>query len=439
MAEFKQICEFGTIWNAKDFDHPLDDFNTVYLDAHSFDSLKGFVAENNDPGTEIEAAFSYHRKKGKDFIRVKNYVGVIETRQGTSIEILPKIYTGNSDDQKKSIIESRLVLLSMLRCLKDSPFKTIDQAHLNSTRMPILEIFIALFLKEMDNIVKRGIKHFYTNIEENQKFLKGRLIFSQHIKQNITRADRFYVRFDEFKADIPQNRILKTALNYLSNKTRSTKNKRQINDLLGLLDEVAESTRLADDLNRINGHNRLFSYYDNALKWAKLFLEGKTFTSYKGNHLNTALLFPMEVLFESYVAHKMKIQYPEYNITTQDRKHYLLTDVQLKRQKFRIRPDLVIETPTELIIADTKWKIIDQNQSSKNYLISQADMYQLYAYGKKYESKQLILIYPECETFTEPLHFEYDGAIDLRCEPWRFGGSENRIIHDVIKTGIGVS
>lgn len=421
MNKVKQICEFGIIWNVKDFDLPKDDFNCIYLDSKSFDSLKSFVAENNDPGTEIEAAFSYHRKKGKDFIRVKNYVGVIETRQGTSIEILPKIYIGNSEDQKKSIAESRSVLLSMLRCLKDSPFKTIDQAHLNSSRMPILELFIILFLKEIDTIFKRGIKHFYTNIEENQNYLKGRLVFSQHIKQNVTRADRFYVQFDDFKANIPQNRILKAALKYVGMKTRSTKNQRQINDFLNILEEVEDVIHLEADLKRINGHNRLFSYYDTALKWARLFLEGKSFTSYKGNHLNTALLFPMEVLFESYVAHKIKQQYPEYNISTQDRLHYLLTDLQLNRQKFRIRPDLVIETPTELIIADTKWKIIDQTQSSKNYLISQADMYQLYAYGKKYESKQLILIYPECESFNQSLKFQYDGKIELRCEPWRFG------------------
>ncbi|MEI7526512.1 MAG: McrC family protein [Mariniphaga sp.] len=420
MKNAKQICEYGTIWNAKDFHEHEDSVQAIYLDSKSFENLKCFVAENSDPGSEIESAFSYNRQKGKDFIRVKNYVGVIETRNGTTIEILPKIYTAQKDDTITATNESRSILLSMLRTLHDSPFKTIDKAHINATRMPVLEVFISMFLKEVESIVTRGIKHFYANSEENQKFLKGRLLFSEQIKLNSTRADRFFVRFDEFKANIPHNRILKSALSYVEKKSRSTKNKSQIIALLTLFEEVEYSKNITLDLSKLNGHNRLFNYYGTALTWSRLFLEGKSFTSYKGKNLNTAILFPMEILFESYVAHKLKKQYPELKITTQDRQHFLLTDLLLKQSKFRIRPDLVVITSHGLIIADTKWKIIDHNLSGKNYLITQADMYQLYAYAKKYESNHLILIYPECETFTKELLFQYDNQITLRCVPWSF-------------------
>lgn len=416
----KHICEFGTIWNAGDFPGYEDSFDSIYLEPKSFANLKSFVAENIDPETEIEFAFSYHRQKGKDFIRVKNYVGVIETRQGTTIEILPKIYSDHKEEIAESIKESRSILLSMLRCLKNSPFKTIDKAHINTNRIPLLEIFISMFLKEVESVVIRGIKHYYSNTEENQKFLKGRLLFSQQIKLNATRGDRFFVLFDEFKANIPQNRILKTALNYVGCKSRSTKNRSQILDLLSLFEEVGISKNIAADLSNLNDRNRLFNYYDDALSWARLFLEGKSFTSYKGKYLNTAMLFPMEILFESYVAHKLKTQHPNFTITTQDRQHYLVTDMLKDQKKFRIRPDIVIKAYEHLIVADTKWKVLDQNSANKNYLITQADMYQLYAYGKKYNSANLVLIYPECETFTGELHFRYEDQLHLRCIPWSF-------------------
>lgn len=437
MNKVKQVCEYGTIWNSKDFQEFEDSLHAIYLEPKSFENLKCFVAENSEPGTEIEIAFSYHRQKGKDFIRVKNYVGVIETRNGTTIEILPKIYTAQKDETIKAINESRSILLSMLRTLRNSPFKTIDKAHINANRMPILEIFISMFLKEVESILTRGIKHFYANSEENQKFLKGRLLFSDQIKLNVTRADRFFVRFDEFKANIPQNRILKSALIYVARKSRSAKNKSQIIALLSLFEEVEHSGNIASDLAKLNGHSRLFNYYDTALTWARLFLEGRSFTSYKGKNLNTAILFPMEVLFESYVAHKLKKQYPELKITTQDRQHFLLTDLLLKQNKFRIRPDLVVRTSEALIIADTKWKIIDHNLSGKNYLITQADMYQLYAYGKKYQSDNLILIYPECETFTKELHFQYDNQITLRCVPWSFK-KENLVLDRELELAVQI-
>jgi 5-methylcytosine-specific restriction enzyme subunit McrC len=426
----KHICEFGIIWNASDFQEFEDSLESIYLEPKSFENLKCFVAENIDPETEIEAAFSYHRQKGKDFIRVKNFVGVIETRQGTTIEILPKIYSDHKNGKADSIKECRSILLSMLRCLRNSPFKTIDKAHINTNRIPLLEIFISMFLKEVESVVSRGIKHYYSNAEENQKFLKGRLLFSQQIKLNATRGDRFFVQFDEFKANIPQNRILKSALIYVSCKSRSAKNKSQILDLLALLEEVGDSKNIASDLAKLNEKNRLFNYYDDALSWARLFLEGKSFTSYKGKYLNTAMLFPMEVLFESYVAHKLKALHPSFIVTTQDRQHYLVTDTLKDQKKFRIRPDMVIKTNEYLVVADTKWKVLDQYSANKNYLITQADMYQLYAYGKKYNSAHLVLIYPECETFTSELHFSYEDQLHLRCIPWSFR-KENFIFADV--------
>jgi 5-methylcytosine-specific restriction enzyme subunit McrC len=71
-------------------------------------------------------------------------------------------------------------------------------------------------------------------------------------------------------------------------------------------------------------------------------------------------------------------------------------------------------------IFDTKWKLIDHNKPEKNYQINQSDLYQLYAYGKKYDSCSLLLIYPESETFNEPVYFNYENQMNLTCIPWRF-------------------
>ena len=42
---------------------------------------------------------------------------------------------------------------------------------------------------------------------------------------------------------------------------------------------------------------------------------------------------------------------------------------------------------------DTKWKLLAESKA--NYGISQADMYQMYAYQKKYGSQNVTLIYPK--------------------------------------------
>ncbi len=56
---------------------------------------------------------------------------------------------------------------------------------------------------------------------------------------------------------------------------------------------MEESTTLKKKLFIQNGQTKLFKHYEVALKWAKVFLLNISFTSYKGKHLNTAILFPM--------------------------------------------------------------------------------------------------------------------------------------------------
>jgi 5-methylcytosine-specific restriction enzyme subunit McrC len=68
--------------------------------------------------------------------------------------------------------------------------------------------------------------------------------------------------------------------------------------------------------------------------------------------------------------------------------------------------------------------MVSQHLSTKNYNISQADMYQLYAYGKKYQAKngsvQLALIYPHSESFYSPLSFKYEEDLLIDAIPYNF-------------------
>ncbi|MBQ5858781.1 MAG: restriction endonuclease, partial [Peptococcaceae bacterium] len=52
------------------------------------------------------------------------------------------------------------------------------------------------------------------------------------------------------------------------------------------------------------------------------------------------------------------------------------------------------------IILDTKWKRLNDNPRA-NYGISQADMYQMYAYSKKYQTEEIWLLYPVNEKVRE--------------------------------------
>ena len=80
----------------------------------------------------------------------------------------------------------------------------------------------------------------------------------------------------------------------------------------------------------------------------------------------------------------------DWDITAQGRGCFLFDSP----QKFALRPDIVIATKDDKkIILDTKWKSLE-DVPQKNYGISQSDMYQMYAYSKKYETPNIWLLYP---------------------------------------------
>lgn len=380
----------------------ITEFERIYqhsIDKKDFDDIENFILKNSDENAPFLRIAS---GVGGKFIQARNYVGVLQTKSGLTIEILPKIADNN--DAKRS--RSKAVLIKMLRTLKDFPFKSSNLANLKTQNLPLLEIFISMFLCELETLVKKGIKSDYVTLEENLNFLKGKLNINEQIKRNSIHKERFYVEYSEFLSDIKINRIIKTTLKFLYKKSNFSKNQQKIRELMFIFDEVST----CDDYKNFFTNytiNRQVKHYEQILLWCKIFLLGNSFTPHKGDDLAFALLFDMNALFESYVGNFIKKKLPGTILQHQEK--YLIE----KPIEFRLKPDIFLEGK---FIADTKWKIIRQDikESEKKYKISQADLYQLYAYGKKYERDKLYLIYPKIDGAKQELmKFKYEKDMQL--------------------------
>lgn len=365
----------------------------------TFEQVERFVLENKaaENGSKADEFLTpgYKKNVGK-ILKAQNYVGLIETGDHTVIEILPKIYQVDNEDK------IRQIFLKMLKTLRNTPFKHLDKSHLKTTRMPLLEIFISMFLKELSILVKRGIRRDYIKKTENSVFLKGKLKTGEHIKKNLLHKERFFIEYEEYLKNRPENRIVKTTLLYIALRSRFGPNVKRIRNLLYAFSDVDESTNIADDFARCKS-NRLMKDYYLVLKWCRVFLKNESFTNFRGKHLAFALLFPMERIFEDYIGSLVKGNFSDdYAVSLQERGAFLIED----KKMFGLVPDIILKKngdSDKTIIIDTKWKLIDQENYRQNYNISQADLYQVYAYGKKYIARKVILIYPACETFTAPI------------------------------------
>lgn len=364
------------------------------LPQHVFIKLEDFIlSSHRNDGEALELMDISFRKGIGKIITARNYVGIITLDNGITIEILPKINSAIEDDKYAN--RTKQLLLAMLKKQCKLPFKCLQTASIATDKMPVLEIFIKEFLEETFIIVKRGLKRNYELVEENSMMIKGKILFSQHVKLNSWHKERCYVEFDSFSVNCPENRLIKTALLYLYKIVVSLKNRNNIKTLLNLLSDVQISKNYNDDFLKCT-FDRSTKEYSNVVLWSKIFLDSKSFTSFAGSENIWALLFPMQLLFERYVATILKKLATDrgFKVIIQDTT-YNLFDEPLKN--FLLKPDIVLirELDNIVIVLDTKWKLLDVNK--KNYGITQADMYQMFAYLKKYKAKKVVVIYPKTE------------------------------------------
>lgn len=384
MNKLLEVREFENITCNEDY---KDDTSFKYLEKERFEELEQFILSFTDDNNSTEAMdfikIGSKRNVGKT-IQPKNYVGLIQMKNGFQVQILPKIHFSELEDTKRTF-------LRMLKSLKDFPSKVFNDANLKMDRMNLYEIFINMYIQEVRNLVKKGIRSAYLQVEDNLCYYKGKLMVAQHIKNNQVHKERFYVGYDEFLANRPENKLIKSTLLKLQKVSSSASNIKDIRQLLTNFEMVEASINYAKDFVKVV-IDRNTKDYEFLMRWSKVFLMNQAFTTFAGNTTARALLFQMDKVFEAYVAQNLRkvVEDLGWDVSTQDRGFYLFDSP----RQFALRPDIVITREDgSRIILDTKWKSL-VNNPRQNYGISQADMYQMYAYSKKYKTPEIWLLYP---------------------------------------------
>ena len=379
-------------------------YGGVSVTKKDIEELREAIDEQNTLQSEDTPLNSF-LKPIRGGVQVNNYVGVLQTTSGLTIEILPKIY---SKEDSHSTEEVRNLFWNMLTTLKDIKGKVFQMSHLDIKKASLLEIFISMFLAETDTVIKRGMKSSYVTVQENIPYLKGKLLMKQQVEHNMVNASKFYSEFDEFLLDSPENIILRKCLEFILKITQDRNNYKFARELLVYFDNIS-TTPHVDSLFKKVHLGRSHLYYEQALAWSEMFLKGYSFTTFKGSSLAFAILFPMEKVFESYISELIKAALPEMTINDQEQKLSLFGKSNEKQNIYHLRPDLVIRsTDHQVIIGDTKWKVL----TSKGPI--QSDLYQMYAYFTRYSQsgediKKVILIYPYSEHYEEQTFCSYQG------------------------------
>ena len=337
---------------------------------------------------------------GRDRISARQMVGMIAAK-GCSLEVLPKVDPDSPRDEAPDAVRRRLV--RMLDVALGLDLNLGSEASLERQNHTLLEVLIRAFADKLLVEVRRGLPRIYRQWEDDLPSLRGRLDTARQFTRNAVRPDRLACRFDQLDADTPLMRIMAAACPYLARFVCTHDTRRKLDELRHALADIPQVpvSRLPWKAVRIDRTNRR---WESLFRLAELLLRRDWQAT---NHQSRmpegfTLLFPMNDLFEKYVAAIMRKALAGSGIEVIDQGGHRAClgaytgDHVAHGEVFRTKPDIILRRGgRDLAIIDTKWKKLSADPLDRKQGVSQADVYQLMAYARLYSTGHLMLLYPE--------------------------------------------
>ena len=242
----------------------------------------------------------------------------------------------------------RMFMTCFTSDLSLASFSTIYKIYIDkpSIKAPALQSVVSpLLVLHFLGVVSRikELKKGYVSRSENLKKVKGRISILKNERQNIAirRYDRVFCEYDEYSADIPENRLIKKALLFSQrllqglNERSAAVAKLRLNKSLSLFSEVSDKVEIKQ-VKRLRAH-KLFTNYNEAIRLAKLILRLFDYNISKvGSHEGKVVPFwlDMSLLYEHYVYGLLHEAYRE-RITYQFEGKMAIPDFLYKSEEYK--------------------------------------------------------------------------------------------------------
>ncbi len=267
----------------------------------------------------------------------------------------------------------------------------------------LLPALISFFARTAETTLARGHYHSYRHEEEDLLALRGRLDFQRQFRRGGLLVP-MACSFDDFTADVAENRYLKAAMRRaLRVPGVPMEDRRRLMRLLVALEDVADVPVDADDIERIT-FTRLNDHYLPAMRLARLILAHLTLQDQHGDTTASAFMLDMNNLFERFVTERLRAELGGRLEVEAQTRSSLDTD-----RRVRIKPDLELRRDGVSVgVADIKYKLRDTDETPVSTEISEpagpsdagsevwasnADYYQLLAYTTALDHPTGTLIY----------------------------------------------
>ena len=397
-----------------------------HIQVFEFETLH--VGHNGFEQEHFDALTKYNDKYGGKFfnlghrsIRFQHFVGVIQANDLT-IEILPKIGKSTNIVNEKDCWQR--VVIEMLRECNWMKVHANEKAFLQYRYNSILEAYLDLFINELETLIHQGLIKKYRQKDGNLLALKGKLLFSRHIQQNITHEERFFIRHQIYDHNHPFNQVLLKALKLIPSICNSPALNDRVYNLLFSFPELEDLNVTTQTFEKLIFDRKSEAYREAIGIAAMILLNHRPDVMSGTNHI-LAILFDMNDLWEEFVARQiMRFNSHKWNIISQEEKPVWEKALKPFSRK-KIRPDLVISAGGKKLILDTKWKLPEDNTPSDS------DLKQMFLYNEYWEEADSVLVYPKISG-----QLEYEEGQFLNGDKVQEGERSYRHICGIMKVSV---
>ena len=303
----------------------------------------------------------------------QSQVGVVELRDGTTVEFRPKI--------PLATVFGMWEVATGVKIEFDWAH-TSDLARVDEAYSRLADAFVL----RVRRLMAMGMYRTYQTREEDLRAMRGRLDLARHLRRSWSPA--LPCRFEEHEADNIHNRLIMWALIaiFRSAGIAEPTRKRAVSTVRQLIQSVEVKPSPAQDYSR-QRYNRLNIHYQPLHSLARFFVEHAG-PSLQGNAVGKGVPFlvNMPQLYEVFVAQWLRVHLPSlYELEIHPSRD-------LGESGYRMIPDMVLYRRDvgagrrAIAVLDTKYKTPDR--------AAEADIYQATAYATEYQVDLAWLVYP---------------------------------------------
>lgn len=316
-------------------------------------------------------------------VKFGNFVGVLQVGN-LVIEVLPKAdnYVENDDDKWRSI------LIDIVRTVHNFDIEPTSQSHLKVKPNTILDLYIEMFIREVESLIRHGLIKQYRTYTGNASALKGNLNFSRQIQENLIHQERFYVSHTVYDTSHQLHFILYQTILLIKKVNVNIRLTSRICTLLLDFPEMPYHKITKDSFKQIV-YNRKNEVYRRAIEISKFLLLQYHPDVKKGNNHVLALMFDMNKLWEQFIYISLKKYLKKNGVDIKVKGQVLANFWEHERGSItRVKPDIFIKIGEKHFVIDTKWKNLGNNNPSIE------DLRQMYVYHEYFSADKVALIYP---------------------------------------------